>query len=377
MKRLLALLISGVFYCPFVMAQSANTNNTPAERHIRIKYITTDSINMALNEEFELIEDSCSQVIRYGHMDRKVHKFFGKFKDISPLDTALVLTEGDYTADGLKDGYFVTHYLNGNLQAKGSFKNNEFDGKWEVYYDDGKPKVVFEAKGKDISVLEAWNAKAVKVVDNGKGTFRTDNMGPVYWEGKLVNGNPDGSWSAIKINDPTQVSVVTEKYKDGVFQKGTGPLGDYNDAPRAELISTDMLPFIHAEKLYVSRTPCDGAVRKHMVRVQFPNGKDAFFQYVKDVLRPMFKRFNIRQVDNIEVSIEGEIAENGLLLNLTSNSLAQGVAGAIIYELKRLPPFIPATINGKPARERIFINFEFTEGHYHFTYHFGPVETIK
>lgn len=121
--------------------------------------------------------------------------FLANLKDVSQLNPELVLTEGNYTSDGLKDGYFITHYLNGNLQAKGNFKSNAYDGKWEMYYDDGKPKLTFEANGKEIKINDAWDAKGVKIVTDGKGVYRI-NLGTIYWKGKLLNGKPDGTWRA-------------------------------------------------------------------------------------------------------------------------------------------------------------------------------------
>ena len=75
----------------------------------------------------------------------KAKYFFGKFKDVSKVDTNLVVTEGNYSPDGFKDGEFTLHYLNGNLRAKGNFKNNKYDGHWQLYYNNGKPQLTFEA----------------------------------------------------------------------------------------------------------------------------------------------------------------------------------------------------------------------------------------
>ncbi len=168
-----SLIISSLFYFSSSAQTFAPVSNTNVSRRtIRFNFIKKDSVNLSLNNEFDLIEDSCSEVIRYAHINMQQRKFFGPVKDVSRLTPGLVLTEGTYTPDGLKDGYFITHYLNGNLQAKGSFKNNKYDGKWEMYYDDGKPKLTFEATENDIKITDAWDNKGVKVVDNGKRNFR-------------------------------------------------------------------------------------------------------------------------------------------------------------------------------------------------------------
>src|SRR5687768_1126056 len=116
MRVFFIALVANLFIGATTIAQTIQTGNRPM-RNIRFSTIGKDSINLALNHQFNMIEDSCSQVIRYGHMNMFTRKFFGKIKDVSKLDPKIVLTEGNYTADGLKDGYFITHYLNGNLEA--------------------------------------------------------------------------------------------------------------------------------------------------------------------------------------------------------------------------------------------------------------------
>src|ERR1700712_3720151 len=148
MKPILLLILLG-----FVFYQS---DAQVVRRNIQFHSYGVDSVNLPLNEEYNLIEDSCVQIIRHVHYNFRERKFFGKFKDVSKLDTNLVVSEGTYTTDGLKDGDFITHYLNGNLQAKGSYKDNKFVGKWEIYYENGKPEVTFEVIDGDIHLVDAW-----------------------------------------------------------------------------------------------------------------------------------------------------------------------------------------------------------------------------
>jgi hypothetical protein len=372
MKKLLVLLVMGAVYCSVARAQKSDSNRIVIKRRVTITFIEKDSVNLALNESFDRIEDSCSVITRYGHLSRKTRKFFGNFKDVSTQNPALVLTEGHYSDDNLKDGSFVTHYLNGNLQAKGNFKNDHYDGRWEIYYDDGKPRVTFEANGSVVKIINAWDDKGKQIVTDGKGTYRAD-VGSIYWEGKLVNGLPDGSWSAINAGDVTKVEIVTEKFKNGVFQKGSSPAGAYTDASRLTLVNDDMLPFVEAEKMHIGR-PCNSIKRLAKVRAQYPNGRDAYLQYVKDVLRPVFNRIEIRDIE-VQLSIDGEIAENGVLDKLNSNSPLFDLSRRLINELRRLPAFVPATIDGKPAREKFRIDFDIHKrGLYRYSLHFLEIE---
>ena len=100
------------------MAGAQNPN-----RHIRFRSIGRDSLNLALDDGYFLIEDSCKQITRYCRFDFKQRKFQGKFTDVSNVTPGLIVAEGVYTMDGLKEGPFITHYLNGKLQAKGIIFN--------------------------------------------------------------------------------------------------------------------------------------------------------------------------------------------------------------------------------------------------------------
>src|SRR5580698_4278312 len=113
------------------------------KRHVNFKLIGTDSINLPLNAAYYMIEDSCAEITRYSHFDFTQKKFKGRFKDVSTGDS-IVVAEGFYSEGGLKNGLFTTHYLNGNLQAKGNFKDNKYDGHWEIFYENGQPELTFD-----------------------------------------------------------------------------------------------------------------------------------------------------------------------------------------------------------------------------------------
>jgi hypothetical protein len=372
MRILFCVLIccAGLSY----LATAQTVGTPPLKRVVRFKFITKDSVNIPLNDEFEMIEDSCARITRYGHLKMPGRKFFGHFKDVSRTNPDLVLTEGNYTADGLKDGSFTTRYLNGQLQAQGNFKNNDFDGPWAMYYDDGKPKLTFEATDKNIVILNVWDAKGVKFVDNGKGNYRVD-MGSIYWKGKLLNGKPDGNWHAYKTDDATNTELITENYKNGAFVKGKGPLGDYADAPRLMLIGPDNLPFVKVELLRVSSVPCNGVKRKHLVHAQYSQGLQIFSENIKDLVSPFLGTVNLKAYENT-LTLKGEISVYGDIIKLQSEGdiFNESIARGLISQLRKLPPLNPATADGKPVPEKFTITFKFTQGFYSFSYRFLPLE---
>lgn len=370
MRIFFIALVANVFISATTIAQTIPPGKRPM-RNIRFSTIGKDSINLALNHQFNLIEDSCSQVIRYGHMNMFTRKFFGKFKDVSKLDPKIVLTEGNYTADGLKEGYFITHYLNGNLEAKGNFKNNQYDGDWEIYYADGKPMMTFTANGGDIKIIDVWDAKGNKTVNNGSGNYRVDLEG-LYWKGKLLNGKPDGTWKAANPDDATNVTLVSETYKEGLFKKGTNALGNYTDAPQLVLVPPNKLPFINAETFMIALVGCDGVslVGKRVVNAQYSAGMSNFTDNIVRLVGPYLQTVDLRPYENTLI-INGEISESGRVTNLSAgNAFNSELARGIIRELYALPYLQPATVDGKPTKQKFNITFNFTRGSYRFTYTF-------
>jgi hypothetical protein len=367
MKFSAALLFLVILYCPFTYGQARR----PA-RSVHFDFIARDSINLSLNDEYDLIEDSCSLVKRYAHIDMRIRKFVGKIKDVSRIDTTLIVTEGNYNTEGQKDGLFITHYINGQLQAKGNFKKDKYDGKWEMYYDDGKPKLFFEVDDTGLTITDSWDEKGKKMVDNGKGTY-SSSIGYIYWKGKLAGGKPDGTWSAIKTDDATKSELASEKFAAGVFVKGKSPVGDYTDASRFELIPKTMLPFVRTELLKVSAIPCNGTKRKHIVTAQYKYGIPAYSQELIDAIAAYFYYVDVKHFTN-KFTIEGEINEEGYLTNLNCfDSFNQAISGGLIACLKRTPQLQPATIDGKRAKQKIKFVFNFGEGVYRFNYQFGQV----
>ncbi|HEX7903182.1 MAG TPA: hypothetical protein VF487_04815 [Chitinophagaceae bacterium] len=343
------------------------------KRTIHFQHIGKDSVKLHLNEEYYLIEDSCAQIVRYARYDFKQRIFTGKFKDANYSNPDLVVSEGNYNDKGLKNGMFISHYLNGNLQATGSFKDNQFAGKWDLFYDDGKPKLSFEANGNDIKIIDAWNDEGKKTVDNGNGVYKAD-LGSIYWTGKLVNGRPDGKWKAVKTNDRTNTELVNEHFKDGVFQKGKGPDGDYKDVSRIILVIENQLPFVNAEKLRISPVPCNGVKRKQIINAQYRGSLASFSEEIKRLAGPYLNKADLKSFDT-ELVLTGEIGTNGFISTLTySGAFDDKIASGLTMELRRLPPLEPALVDGKPVPQQFIITFKFRMGGYSFGYRLLPIK---
>jgi len=246
------------------------------------KLIGKDSAKIFYNKFYDLIEPDCAAIVRYAHFDSAQMRFNGGFRDLLKVDTTIILAEGNYSSNGLKNGEFVTRYVNGNLQAKGYYKNGNFYGGWVFYwpnghidqqtnfingyydgdcmfyYENGRPNTHMKIRGYSCEILDAWNEEGVKIVNSGNGDYTLYDRG-LTWQGKVVNGIPEGIW-AFQVSDAVYGSELFEK---GKFVKGLNHniLGnqDYNDKSRINFMP-------HVPELDVSKanrftifhdSPCD------------------------------------------------------------------------------------------------------------------------
>lgn len=365
-------MIAGLFCFTHTKAQAATLQQQPV-RSIHYQWIDKDSVKLSLNNNFELIEDSCASILRYARLDTTLGKFVGHIKDVSRANPNVILTDGTYDKAGNKQGLFVTHFANGQLEARGNFIKNKFDGKWELYYDDGKPRMFFEVHDYDIQLTDYWDPSGNKTVDNGRGKYRF-NVSQIYWEGHLIDGRPVGPWYAYKSgkDDPP---IMTEMYKLGVFQVGRSPSGkEYKDAARMELVSADLLPFTRAEALSPSAIPC-GAKISNIVHPQYKGGLDAYNALLSEEVHNALRATDLKQFDGNTFSVTGIVDEKGRLTDLKAvNSFNEVISNKLIQVLKGMPGLEPIMTDGSRAKVSVRFNFIFSGSFCNFNYVFTTVD---
>ena len=253
-------------------------------RQMDSKLIGKDSVNIYYDEHYKIIESGCAGMIRFGHLDSLHRHFIGKFKDVSKNDSVLIVSEGNYAADGLKNGAFIVHYLKGTLQAKGYFKNDNYEGEWvfydangqlreksnfengryegkcEFYNEDGSPSVFMLVKGNNCRVTDAWGTDGKKTVNEGNGDYVFYD-GSLIWQGKLASGIPDSVWTFKVSNDV----YGNEFFEKGSFREGTNHttmgISSYNDHSRIKYAppTPPKLAILNADKLrFADYISCDG-----------------------------------------------------------------------------------------------------------------------
>lgn len=343
-------------------------------RNIQIKHIDRDSVHIPMNSNYLITESNCAEITRQSRYNYQQKIFYGNFTDVSPTNPEQVLGRGAYTTAGLKTGPFELYYPNGKLRAAGSFTDNKFTGDWRVFYESGDPKLKFTVKDGELLIQEAWDETGKQTVTNGNGKYEV-TASILTWSGELLNGKPEGTWRSVNPLDRTKVVYLSEKFKDGQFKKGNGVTGAYTDESRIVWFDNKAFPFLNIEQFFISSEPC-GSTLKHglVIGAHYRNGLDAFSKEIGRRISKSLSGVNLK-LYNSEVTFEGEVNENGRISNLSyKNAFNERVVAAMARELKNLPLLEPATLDGKPIRQKFEINFKINPQGYTFNYRFLPVD---
>lgn len=349
------------------------------QRSIQFKTYGADSIRLTFNKEYYLIEDSCAQITRYTRFNFQTKKYLGEFKDVSSTNPSFVISKGNYNEAGQKNGEFTEYYLNGNLMAKGAFKNNKYTGKWETYFEDGQPKLTFEMTDSTMRIIDAWDDKHKKTVDNGNGTYEIAFF-YYKWTGKIVKGRPDGTWLYVSSRNKDEEPIRQERFYEGQFSSGKDFSGTYTDSSRIVFVNDYLLPLVNAETLKISPVGCTAPVvfTAKIISAQYGYGNDDFSDQIKQVAGDYISRMR----GHGDITITGIVNEKGALTDLKSKySYSADINSKdLIVALEKLPLLNPATVNGKPVKQGFSITFKINGSLYSFSYSFlqiNPSEISK
>jgi len=365
MRRLLLFC----FLCSFSIAVMGQD----VRRHINFNPIDNDSLDMSLNSAYQLIEDSCAQIIRHTRINFSTRKFHGPFSDVSKQNPAVVLNEGNYSNDGLKDGLFIMRYPSGRTMAKGAFKKDVFDGRWDMFYENGKPQLSFEANNGVCTIIDAWDTRGNKTIDKGNGNYTVD-LTFFYWTGKLINGRPDGAWKMYGANGKNKEPAVIEHFKKGAFVDGEGPLGKYTNESRISLVSTDEFKFFNTEKMYIG-DPCNlpAIHNRVVVNAHYKSGITSFKIHLEEALKAYIIGRNLTEIEG-SFFIVGDVDLTGHIVNLKKGGgYIADIERGVIRIIESLPQLIPATIDDKPVVQQFKISLQVNRAGYSGSFEFLPV----
>ena len=117
----------------------------------------------------------------------------------SPFSGEIGGQDSGFFKEGLKNGRWIYHHLNGQVKSEGDFQDGQEQGTWLGYYENGQ--VFFE--GSYLSGVKEglW----VSYYDDGK----------IFYRGHYKDGKEDGRWVGFN-PDGSVWPYRTGHFRDGV-----------------------------------------------------------------------------------------------------------------------------------------------------------------
>ncbi len=106
------------------------------------------------------------------------------------------------TVSNLLQGKYLSYFLNGNIESKGQFVNNETAGVWEFYYETGKLKMRGQLKqNSNFGLWEYFYESGLKSMEGNINNKKREGVWKTYYEsgelketGEYVNDKRSGLW---------------------------------------------------------------------------------------------------------------------------------------------------------------------------------------
>lgn len=344
-----------------------------AQQRLRFNVIGKDSVVFHYTDDYQLTYDTCATIIRRTHFDFAGNKFTAPFKDVSIAKPDIVLAEGIYDAEGQKQGTFITRYPDGTVASKGSYLNNKPTGEWAFYYKNGKPSAIYTIKDSTVHVNSVYTEAGEQVVKDGTGKYKGN--GSPLWQGKLVNGLPDGLWNAYNVGDVSKEKIFLEWHRNGKFYKGQSKWGEMKQSA-IQYFNVDEIPAIKAERMLINLQACNPVSISNDRRTSayYEAGWQAFTDAIDERLRPVMQKIDLSGLPHTELVLNAEITPIGRISKIRyENAFDRSIASSIASALQRSPSLTPASVGGKPVSQLLVFKFIFNTGSYSYTYRTGDI----
>jgi len=181
------------------------------------------------NENWQICEEPIAAYYRVGVLAAvdDLWYYTGLIKDYNINHDLLM--EGEYAANGKKNGLFTFYYPNGKKESAGHYEMDKMFGRWHWYYPDEKERaeVYFTPVEQDFKFIRYIDENGVVQLENGVGQFSwPSNINiNVKSNGFVVNGKFDqgkrkGKWDFIQAGPNGDIIYFTEIYEDdGSYKK--------------------------------------------------------------------------------------------------------------------------------------------------------------
>jgi hypothetical protein len=108
------------------------------------------------------------------------------------------------------------------------------------------------------------------------------------------------------------------------------------------------------------------ATTPQFIDAKYSKGWDAFSQQTQTLVQHYLSQVDIKYIDD-KMAITAEVSEKGVVENFKLDpNFNDDMQRSIIRELMKLPRLTPATLDGKPVKEKFTITFNFHLGVYDF-----------
>lgn len=224
---------------------------------ILLLIVSTRSVNaqtitdtIFYNPQWQICEAPVATYYRIGTMMIDSNWYYtGPFKDYNMAGTLLM--EGNYSADGKKDGPFIFYDTDGYRMATGNYSMNNPSGDWEWTFTNGvtRAKLHFPEDPADFAVTYFKDNTGNVLLENGNGKFvwklhAFEDVGSNYSiEGEFKNGKRSGTWDFYRGDERNVLSRVCQEIynKEGGFKKGR-LTGRYNQPIERKCFRYDFVP---------------------------------------------------------------------------------------------------------------------------------------
>ncbi len=313
--------------------------------------IITDTI--FYNKSWQICEKPLAAYYRIGTLTIDSFWYYtGKMKDFDMQGQ--LLTEGEYSNDGKRDGLFRFYYPDGKLMLSGKYWQGLMTGDWHWYYTNDSLKAIinFDGTSDDFVFSRYKLPDGTSMLENGSGTFEwytnpyLPNLPNLKVYGSFSKGKRSGSWRYYVTGYGEESLRFSEKYdKDGKFKKASVSGNYYGQEPKAPYDDYIFIP----PKMLITE------------QIQYDN----FFR--KDSASGVALLNYLLNRKSSEIIVSNKKVENVLLHIMRSLENSRGrleyqqkeVNGNIEFRIgeKGYPEDISVTGNGIAEKEREFIVF--------------------
>jgi len=176
------------------------------------------------NEKWQICEKPVASYYRIGAISTDSSWFYtGKVKDY--YKDGKLQMEGEYSADGHKNGNFIFYFPDGKIEAMGKFEIDKPADYWMYHTGNSEYRIYFPLGESSFVVMDYTDSMGKMHTKNGKGKFEItvlDSEGlPFRLEANSSDSARDGTWRYYHNDYAGDEKLFFKEYYDkGVFKKG-------------------------------------------------------------------------------------------------------------------------------------------------------------